>query len=306
MGWQIMADVPPLEARVSDEEPEDDEGDADATTPNKEYQYASRQPDARQATITSYNVFCPTCAPLEEGGEAGAAEEAVAGPRRGQSEYPEAVRTQLPLALVATMEADDPGISLATLSYADGGTSVFAEGEEVLDDVTLLSVHLGIVYLGQAGRVEYLPLGDDVPPPKPKVPQPAAEDEKEPTKSKVELDGASDAIACNGNSCTVERRFVEQLLASPAQLATQATVRPYDKQGLQGFQLQRVRKGTIPRMLGFRSSDVIKSINGQDIRSVDEAMRLFGRLRSASHLSIDFVHGVKGKRYEKRLEIDII
>jgi general secretion pathway protein C len=317
LGWKVMADAEPAE--VASAEDEDDE-DADAEADDAEGEGKSKpaiptvktQPDARLTRITRFNVFCPTCAPEEAVAMAG---EAPPLPGRGGEmealEFPGAVRTQLPLALLATMEAKAPGISLATLSQQDGGTGVYAEGEEVLPSVTLVAVDLGIVYLENksvgGGRVEYLQVSSDDPPPAPKAPEEAAaEKDEKPKKKTNEIEGASDAIACNGTSCTVERQFVNQLLANPAVLASQGNARPYARDDLKGFRLSRAKSGTLPHMLGLRSGDVITAINGQPLDSLDGAMKLYAKMRNASHLTIDVTRNKSGARQEIRLDVSII
>jgi len=305
-----MAEAEPPAAEVQADEDEDEDEDEDdarsklarskGTIPT-----VGKQPDARVTRITRYNVFCPTCAPEEE---VVPVPTPLPGSETQPLEFPNAVPSQLPLALVATMEAEDPGISLATISQTEGGiTGVFAEGDEVLSNVTLLTVDLGIVYLRTASRVEYLQLSAEQPPPRPKAKE-ADEDEKEKSKtaSKYELEGAADAIKCTGMSCTVERKFVQQILANPAMLATQGAARPYSRDGLSGFRLSRVRKGTVPRMLGLRTGDLITGINGQPLDSLDGAMKLYAKMRNASHLTVDMVRNKSGTRHEMRLDIQII
>ncbi|MEM9463154.1 MAG: type II secretion system protein GspC [Myxococcota bacterium] len=310
VGWQVMAEAEPARAAADEPKDEDDEDDEDdaktkSTKKSKTFKSGDKQPDARLTRITRYNAFCPTCVPQEATPEPSPLPGGVDMP---VLEFPDAVRTQLPLALVATMEAEAPGISLATISQNDGGTGVYAEGDEVLANVTLLTVDLGIVYLRTATRVEYLQLSSDEPPPKPgrTTTDTKKKDDGKTSKSKYELDGASDAIKCDGMSCTVERRFVQQLLANPAVLATQGNARPYERQGLSGFRLSRVRKGTLPRLLGLRTGDLITAINGQPLNSLDGAMKLYAKLRNASHLTVDMVRNKSGTRHEMRLDIQII
>ncbi len=309
-GWQVMADAEPREALadVDDDEQDEDDGKASKSkvkTSNGSIPYGNTQPDVRQSRVTKYNVFCPTCVPVVD--EPGVIETPLGGTLDVQdSEYPDAIRTSLPLALVATMEAEDPGISLATISHSGGGTGVYAEGDAVLDEVTLLAVDLGIVYLGVQARVEYLPMSSEEPPP-PRGPKMDTEELKPPKpKSKNEVDGASDSINCNGNSCTVDRAFVAKLLANPALLARQGNARPYSRDDLKGFRLSRVKKGTIPRMLGLRSGDVLTAINGQPLNSLDGAMKLYAKLRNASHLTVDLTRNRSGQRQEVRIDISII
>ncbi|MEM7156384.1 MAG: type II secretion system protein GspC [Myxococcota bacterium] len=308
LGWQVMADAETPAATDKDKSKKlNDDGDDEKKKPKStSNKYLPTAPDRRVETITKFNVFCPTCLPAE------AQAEADAKPLPGDIdvedlEFPDATRSQLPLALVATMEAEDPGISLATISSStDGSTGVYAEGEDVMDGVNLLAVNLGIVYLRAGSRVEYLQISDEAPPP-PK-PKDAGFDAKPTDKKpgKHEIAGAADSINCQGMSCTVERKFVNQLLANPAQLTRQGNARPYARDDLKGFRLSRVKKGTVPRMLGLRSGDVITGINGQPLDSLDGAMKLYTKLRSASHLSVDLVRNRGGSRQQLRLDISII
>lgn len=289
VGWQVMAEAESPEARTDEEDDEEDEDEDEDDAKDKskatksKYAMGDRQPEEA----------------VEDGPPPPGGDDTL------ELEFPDAVRTQLPLALVATMEAEAPGISLATISQHEGGTGVYAEGEQVLDNVTLLAVDLGIVYLQTATRVEYLQLSSDEPPPKPTKLE-SKKDDKDTKKSKYELDGAADAIKCQGMSCTVERQFVQQLLANPAMLATQGNARPYEKEGVSGFRLSRVRSGTLPRMLGLRTGDLITAINGQPLNSLDGAMKLYAKLRNASHLTVDMIRNKSGTRHEMRLDITII
>ncbi len=310
-----MADAESVQAAETDEDDKADKADADDDEAKTKppIPTVKTQPDARLTRITRFNVFCPTCVPEEALAEV--SDMPLPGDELDEStlEFPGAVPTQLPLALLATMEATAPGISLATIAQQGGGAGVYAEGDELLPNVTLLAVDLGLVYMRNesAGldRVEFLQVSSDDPPP---VPTKAPADDKDkkdaakPKKSANEIEGASDSISCNGNSCTVERKFVNQLLANPAVLASQGNARPYSRDDLKGFRLSRVKSGTLPKMLGLRSGDVITAINGQSLDSLDGAMKLYAKLRNAAHLTVDVTRNQSGERQEMRLDISII
>lgn len=321
VGFRVMSDSEASDT-PEDEADEADAGEADADDEDEAAKKAAAppttktQPDARVTRITRFNAFCPTCVPPEDAALAAATPTAPLGPMlalEGEELDPEllaAVPTQLPLALLATMEAKAPGISIATISQPDG-TGVYAEGEEVMPSVELIAVNLGLVYLRNetaGGRVEYLQVSsDDPPPPTAAAPEEGDEEkEKEPKKNANEIEGASDSISCSGNSCTIERKFVDQLLANPAVLASQGNARPYARDDLKGFRLSRVKSGTLPRMLGLRSGDVITGINGQPLDSLDGAMKLYAKLRNAAHLTVDVTRNKAGEREEIRLDITII
>ena len=76
--------------------------------------------------------------------------------------------------------------------------------------------------------------------------------------------------------CTVERSFVNKVVANPALLAKQARVVPSRKNGeTRGYKLYGIRRGTLPKLLGFRNGDMIAEINGHQLTSIDEAMSLY-------------------------------
>lgn len=260
----------------------------------------------RHRSLGEYNVFCPECSSAPDAdGPTGPGES----PDGVSLVHPGEVETTLPLTLVATMEAEPPGLSVATISRDDGATGLYAEGDELMDGVELLAVDTGIVHLRAAGRFEFLRLASENAERTKKKKKKKTDKEakkKTPKKSKYEIDGARDAIKCEGERCTIERAFVAQLMQNPALLTRQARARPYSREGLEGIRLSRVRRGTIPRLLGLRTGDVITGINGRALDSVDGAMAMYQRLRNSSHLSIDYTRSRKGERHAMHLEVDII
>ena len=241
-----------------------------------------------------YNPFCPECVETPE---------VEVAPSDPDAPFEGAARTELPLELVATMEAAPPGRSIATLAGAEG-TGAFAAGDRVLPGVRLVLVEEGAVLLQRGGALEYLEMGAE-PVAKPKK----AQSRRKPTTDRRrpwELEGAREAVECNGWNCTVERSFIESLTRNPAQLASQARVRPYARDGLRGFRFSRVRTGTLPQLLGLRSGDVVTEVNGRHLETMDAALAMASRLRTSSHLSIGLTRNRGGERLPLRLEIQIV
>jgi general secretion pathway protein C len=309
-GYYVMADAQDREdAPADDEDDEDVEDDEDAkagakkTVTPKTKTAASGMPKGFE-----YNAFCPTCLPptvdLDDPEAVAAATAAASGAYAGE------VETTLPLTLVATMEASAPGISVATIRIGEeteGATGLFSPGDEVLADVELLEVEAGLVHLRSSGRLEFLAVRKPGEVAKKSTTKAKLPDKPATTKkSKNEIDGASDAIKCNGLSCTVEKAFVEKLIAQPSLLLAQGSALPYDKDGLAGMRVSRVRTGTLPKLLGLKSGDIITSINGQSLATMDNAMGLYAKLRTAKHLSVEFTRNTAGVRNANTLEVDII
>lgn len=260
--------------------------------------------------IERRNIFCPSCVP--ETATAAGAVPGVAGPGgipgvTGPSLgiQPGEVRSSLPLKLMATMEAEDPELSLATVFDADSSvTGLYALGEEIRPGVEVVGVDLGLVHLRNNAQLEYLELGELKEPPKTAArPTTKDRDTSKRKKNPQEIDGAADSINCpNENTCIVERKFVEQLMANPALLARQARIVPSQRDGeTQGFKFYGIRRGSLPKLLGLKNGDMLTEVNGEEIKSVDQAMGLAMKLRRASNLSVTLVR--KGKTITKEIQI---
>lgn len=244
----------------------------------------NRMKDKVASDLVSHNPFCPTCRPPEP---VQAPQGIVTPSLPTEPGAPVAVtgatRSSLPLALLATMEADDPTYSMATIQDTEIGTlGSFSRLDAVRPGVTVELVERGRVFIRNGGALEYIGMGDEPPPPPPAA--------KAVEATKVDdrlLPGAEDAIKCNGENCTIDRAFVEELLANPAALTKQARVVPAVKDGeTRGFKFYGIRPGSLPKLLGINNGDLLTSVNGQELTSLDQAMDLYTKLRRASNLSI--------------------
>jgi len=76
--------------------------------------------------------------------------------------------------------------------------------------------------------------------------------------------------------------LVQQMNNLPA-LMQQAQALPYSENGQQqGFRISNLVQGSVFEQLGIRDNDVIQSINGFPVRTVEEAMSAYRTLTSAS------------------------
>jgi general secretion pathway protein C len=237
--------------------------------------------------IVGANVFCPSCIPIEDQPQILLA--SAGGMQIGE------VASQLPLRLLATMESDDPTWSMATIQDIENNRlGPFSANEAVRPGVTILAVERGRVVILNQGRREFISLGVEPPKPAPAA-KPAAAAAKPAAKSRksVAIDGADKAIDCsNENSCTVERAFVDKLMADPRQLMTQARMFPVTKDGeTAGFRVSGIRSGSLATMIGLKNGDVVSEINGSKLGTIDDALAMYQKLRRASHLSVTVERG---------------
>lgn len=266
----------------------------------------TRGKDRAADQLRKYNLFCPTCVPaVPEGATvAGAAPQRVDvhGHPIGPVIQPGEVKSGLPLRLQATMEADDPEYSLATVFDAQSSVvGIYAEGDVIRPGVVVTGIDQGLLHLRNNAALEYLELGGEPPVVKPVEEAKTEEktDEKKPSDSSIP--GASDAINCpSENLCVVERAFVESLMANPAAVAKQARIVPA-KDGEVGFKFYGIRRGSLPKLLGLKNGDKLVAVNGEEMTGIDQAMSLYTKLRRASNLSVTIER--KGKSISKEIQI---
>ena len=281
-----------------DAEDKADDEDADAALATTKAP-AWRDPEKIGARILGRNVFCPECKPEDPGAPA-----VAIGPG-GAPSFGGAQRTTLPLELAATMESDDPGLSLATIKNVQGGfAGLYGTGDELATGVQIVAIAAGRVDLLNQGRAEYLEFGSAPPPTAPKSPSVKAGKtpgrDPEPVADAAPP-GADDAIKCDGGSCQVERGFVESLIAKPQLLVGQGSARAAKtKTGEEGFRLAGVKKGSLPDLLGLKSGDIITEVGGQPL-TYDSLMALYPKLRNASHIEVTVDR--RGERISRALEI---
>jgi general secretion pathway protein C len=295
-----------------DDEDDEDDGSKAAQNPFRGTGRATTDAQAQNKQrvaqeIRQRNIFCPTCEPEipegEEDGRPGTVAtpvfdgETVAGIQPGET------RSSLPLKLMATMEADDPTYSFATVFDTETEVAgLYGQGDSIRPGVIVVGVDTGLVHLRNGASLEYIQLGDE--PPK-VVAKPAAKpaDDKPTAPRPGEIPGAEDAINCpTENTCIVERAFVEQLMANPAMLAKQARIVPSQKDGeTQGFKFYGIRRGSLPNLIGLKNGDMLTEVNGEQLDGMDKAMALYTKLRRASNLTVTIER--KGQRTTKEIQI---
>jgi general secretion pathway protein C len=93
------------------------------------------------------------------------------------------------------------------------------------------------------------------------------------------------------NEYVIEKKALDDALADMNSIVTQARAIPNfvgagDDRKVDGFRIYRIQPGSIYENLGIMNGDVIKSINGENMDSVEKALTVFSALRSESRFSI--------------------
>lgn len=262
-------------------------------------------------TILSLNLFCPTCTKVEATPDS--TDGPAVAPDLGPGELPQVSGKQpgegpctAPLRLIATMESNLPEHSWATIrDEEDGSVGPFWPGDRIRPGIYLVSVERSLVHVKNGAALEYIELGVEPPKPtaKPLQVVEKTKKEEEPKASSSSIPGAEDSIKCESeNSCTVDRSFVDSLFANPAALTKQARVMPSIKDGeTKGFKFYGIRPGSLPKLLGMKNGDLLTSVNGIELKSVDQVMGLLTKMRSASNLQVTIER--KGESITKDITI---
>ena len=81
---------------------------------------------------------------------------------------------------------------------------------------------------------------------------------------------------------SLRRTMIDQAIQDVGQLATEIRIQPSEN----GLALTNIKPNSIFRRMGLRNGDVLKSVDGQEIRSVDDALRLYDRLKTSDSVSV--------------------
>jgi general secretion pathway protein C len=238
--------------------------------------------------ILERNIFDSLVGPIIPG-----ADDLQSGPAIGDGEMPLVPCPAGQLKLLSTVASSgDPAWSFATI--ASGGASNLYRVGSMLENRTVTAISWRYVLLRGTADECYLDLfGDEVS----LVRQPR------PVASNPDDQAIASGIEVNGeNERTVTRAIVDEALANPTKFARSVRVRPYMKDGeTKGFRLRRIEKGSPLEMLGAQRGDVIHSVNGIDLTSVDKALAAYQSLRSDNKLTFQITR--RGKPAELVINI---
>jgi len=230
-------------------------------------------------TIVKRDLFCSACTVAVK-------EEKSASESAGPTSN-EPTKTTLQIELVSTMVVPgDPAWSMAVLRDLAGkehDAEMFNRGKKIFATKAVVKEVLPRrVYIDNEGKTEYLDLDEKAAP----AAAAPAEKPKAPAEPS-ELGDLDKSIQCSGSNCTIERALVDKALANTAALASMARFVPSVRDGKpNGFKVYAVRKGSLFDRLGMQNGDTLKAINGNEMSTPDQALGLYTKLRSASHLGL--------------------
>ena len=81
---------------------------------------------------------------------------------------------------------------------------------------------------------------------------------------------------------SLRRSMIDESLQNVNKLMTEIAIRP----AADGLALSNIKPNSVFRRMGLRNGDILVGVNGQEIRSVEDAMRLYDGLKSSSDVQV--------------------
>ena len=213
------------------------------------------------------------------------------------------------LTLKFTMIAEESIESYAVLD--DGkGERIFKEGDSI-DSMKIVSIQWngdgGRVVFQKKGKYECVSSGPakgknkKAPKSEPEDPAPVAEEAKPSTPSDDKFKEGIREV--EPGKYEVDRAMLDEQISDLDNLMRQARVIPHYKQGKPaGFKVVGVRSNSIFRHLGLKSGDVLKSVGGEELTSINKALGLFEALKTNSNVSLDIERQGKASNLEYNIK----
>jgi general secretion pathway protein C len=101
----------------------------------------------------------------------------------------------------------------------------------------------------------------------------------------------------------LSRETVTENLENLPSLMMQARAELYFQDGRpEGFHLSQIQQGSIIKSAGFQDGDVIRSVNGQEVRSLEDAIALYQKFGDNDSFTIGILRGEKPKTLHVKIK----
>lgn len=100
----------------------------------------------------------------------------------------------------------------------------------------------------------------------------------------------SENIIVNGNNVTVKRNYLNSYVSNLDKVWRDIAIKDIRKNGkIDGFKISKVNKNSVFGKLGLKQNDVIKSINGKEIKSYSDAFKIYNEINKLDYLTFEIL-----------------
>ncbi len=172
-------------------------------------------------------------------------------------------------------------LSYAVFKDSSGMQDVFRAGEPVYGLGKLYKVKKDSVLIRNGGKITEIPIEDIV----------KIKEVGNPASGAIPSHSASlFAQRVGRRTYVVDQARLQQMIANPSQMMTDARLRPNVSDGREnGYTLSEVKPGGIYQSLGLQNGDVLLRVNEYDISNPEKALQAFSALKGLDRVQIDLL-----------------
>ena len=169
------------------------------------------------------------------------------------------------LVLVGTFVADGEAPFAIIEDDKKKTQDVFMLNESIFDQATLKTIFADKIEIERNGQIEILVI-DDAP---------------------ARTSDSSTSVVAEGDTVVVDEGEVDRALENLPLLLTQARAVPYFKEGRSvGLRMFAIKSGSLFEKIGLKNGDILKSINGNSLGDITQAMKLFETLKQERNIGV--------------------
>lgn len=202
------------------------------------------------------------------------------GTLRQLSEAPGKAVTSSDIILIGAIAGSEKN-SYAIFSDKSGRQEVFKAGAAVFDLGTLKKVDKDRVFIQAKGveKLLELQIADFIT-------------IKDISASQAGVQPSGFVKSIGDRSFVVDQKKIQDALANPNQIMTDARLQPHFVNGKQeGFLMKEVKNNGIYQNLGLQNGDVLLKINDYTLSSPESGMQAFNALRGMDRVQLDILRG---------------
>jgi general secretion pathway protein C len=181
----------------------------------------------------------------------------------------------LPLALVGTVVATEPGWSLALITDLPRKETGVYRATDRLGEAEVVSIQGQRVILHHQDHLVFLELRPD--------PASTGPQERASGPTGMVLSG----IRREGNRVLVERGLMDRVLADPGAELSNVRVLPVFRDG-GGLKVYSIRPGSLLSEAGLQNGDLLTRVDGFSLDSPDRILEILQRLKHATEVELEF------------------
>ena len=196
--------------------------------------------------------------------------------------------SKLPLKLLGTLVHANPSRSVVSI-YLKSSREIFSYrvGEKIKTLAEIMRIERKKVFFRNLnnGRMEYIEIPDEL---------------KVQWLAKKKSTSSSSSSQSDTLNFSVSRSVLNSYMDKLPSLLQQAKMIPVKgaEGDITGFKFGWIKKGSFFEKLGFKKNDILKQVNGEEISSPSEGLRLYNSLKNSENIALGIIRGGKEKTFE--------